>query len=534
MTRVSICPQSLTIGITLAFLLSASGCDQSGPGESKHGEAEGSVAHAHSVAGETCFMCDASKRDAGRLWCGEHTRYEDRCWLCHPELENKTRMYCKEHFLFEDECFLCHPELKKDSGEAGQNESPGEEKGTTESSRNEKQGGHDHEEPGDGLFCNEHGVMERECGICQPQLAKDLKPGESLKVRFNSAMSASKAGVQTAKARPAETRAGFTAYCEVSYNENRLAHITPLTSGVIRRVLVDVGARVKEGESLVEIHSAAIAEARSAYVSAIVDHRLKEAACKREERLVERKISAEREFQEAEAACKTAELAVKTARQKLVNLGLSEDSIADVEEKQDATAILRVRAPYEGTIVEREAVVGEAAKPGDPLFTLVDLSELWLELSIPADRIAVVEEGLAVEATFADLPGFSAAGRIAWVDTGIDERSRMIHARAVISNAGKKLRVGMFGEARVFVGTGGLALQVPRSSVQRLEGRPYVFVKIEDDLYALRRVLLGASRDRAVQVLQGIDGQEPIVVAGTFTVMSEFLKSRLGAGCVHE
>ena len=534
MIRVSVCPGRLPIGVALVFMLSVAGCGWSGPDGSEDGGPESPVAHAHSVAGETCFMCDPSRRDAGRLWCREHTRYEDRCWLCQPQLEEKDRPYCTEHFLYEDECFLCHPELTKGAPETAETESSGSERGETESSRNGKggaDGGHDHVQ---GLFCKEHRVMERECGICQPQFAKDLKPGESLKVRFNSTLSATKAGVETAKARVAEVRAGFTAYCEVRYNENRLAHITPLTAGLIRRVLVDVGSRVKKGDSLVEIHSAEIAAARTAYVSAIVDHRLKELACKREERLVERKISAEREFQEAEAACKISALAIKTTRQKLVNLGLSEDSIAEVEEKQDATAILHVRAPYDGTLVKRSAVIGEAVKPGDALFTLVDLSELWLELSVPADRMAVVEDGLTVEATFANVPGFSVTGTISWVDTGIDERSRMIKARAVVPNAERKLRVGMFGEARILASGSDLALQVPRSAVQRLDGRSYVFVKLEDDLYALRRVLLGTRRDRAIEVFQGVDAEDSIVVAGTFTVMSEFLKSRLGAGCVDE
>ncbi len=528
MTRVTICPGRLPIGVALVCILSGmlslAGCGRSGPAGSENGDTGSPVAHAHDVAGETCFMCDASKRDAGRLWCREHTRYEDRCWLCHPEIEEKDRLYCKEHSLYEDECFLCRPELKKGAPETGE----------TESSRKGTGGADDGHDHGEGLYCKEHRVMERECGICQPQLAKDLKPGQSLKVRFNSALSATKAGVETAKARVAEVRAGFTAYCEVRYNENRLAHITPLASGLIRRVLLDVGSQVKKGDPLVEIHSTEIAAAKTAYVSAIVDHRLKEFACKREERLVERQISAQREFQEAEAACKISALAIKTTRQKLVNLGLSEDSIAEVEEKQDATAILHVRAPYDGTLVKRSAVIGEAVKPGDALFTLVDLSELWLELSLPADRMAVVEDGLTVEATFANVPGFSATGTISWVDTGIDERSRMIKARAVVPNAERKLRVGMFGEARILASGSDRALQVPRSAVQRLDGRSYVFVKLEDDLYALRRVLLGTRGKRVTEVLQGVHAEDLIVVAGTFTVMSEFLKSRLGAGCVDE
>ncbi|WCJ60330.1 hypothetical protein NXS98_04145 [Fontisphaera persica] len=67
----------------------------------------------HNAPKELCFMCDASLREKGRLWCKEHDRYEDRCWICHPEAQDKNRLWCKEHSLYEDECFLCHPEVKK-------------------------------------------------------------------------------------------------------------------------------------------------------------------------------------------------------------------------------------------------------------------------------------------------------------------------------------------------------------------------------------------------------------------------------------
>ena len=65
--------------------------------------------HTHEKVGETCFICDASKRDPKRLWCKEHSRYEDRCWECHAELRDPKRIYCKEHSVYEDECPICHP-----------------------------------------------------------------------------------------------------------------------------------------------------------------------------------------------------------------------------------------------------------------------------------------------------------------------------------------------------------------------------------------------------------------------------------------
>jgi cobalt-zinc-cadmium efflux system membrane fusion protein len=180
-------------------------------------------------------------------------------------------------------------------------------------------------------------------------------------------------------------------------------------------------------------------------------------------------------------------------------------------------------------------VVGEAVQPGESVFSLADLSSMWLSLSIPADRAGLIRKGLSVEATFSGLSREVVRGEITWVNTSIDEKSRMLRARAVVSNGDRKLSAGMFGDARVFVADARSAVDVPKEAIQRFENKLYVFVKLEDDLYSLRRVATveGPSRDM-VAVVEGLQANEPVVATGAFTVMSEFLKSRLGAGCVDD
>lgn len=173
---------SLSLLAGALVVLALGGCgdsssDSDQPGSAGGGGAE--VAHQHDTPGETCFICDETKREPGRLWCAEHTRYEDRCWLCQPQLEEKGRLYCAEHSLYEDECFLCHPELDS------------EEEEEEDDDRNSRLDSPSGSPP--GLFCNEHRVPEIECGICQPQRTAELEPGGELKVRFESSNSASKA-----------------------------------------------------------------------------------------------------------------------------------------------------------------------------------------------------------------------------------------------------------------------------------------------------------------------------------------------------
>ena len=478
------------------------------------------AAHNHANSGETCFICDATRRDSGRLWCKEHDRYEDRCWLCQPQLEEKGRPYCEEHGLYEDECHICRPDLEE-ADKAGEKKS---------SQVLPTSGGSSE------LFCNEHQVPEVECGICQPQLSAGLSPGGELKVRFESLHSATKAGIETVPARATEAQSSVSALCEVTYNQNELARITPLASGLLRRVLVDVGAEVENGDLLLELHSSDIASAKAGYISAVVDLNLKEVARTRVLRLAEKKISSDKEVQEADAAYATAKLTLSTNKQRLFNFGLTADEIEAISNEQDSSATLFVRAPFRGTIVERHAVVGEAVEPGDDLLTLANLDTMWLSLSVPADRTHLVRKGLQITATFDGYESLDVRGTLTWVNTAIDERTRMLKARAMVDNSEQALKAGMFGDARLLLDEAAGAIAVPIGSIQRYEEQPYVFVKLEDDLYSLRRVDLveGKPSGEFAAVLAGLAPDEPVVTEGAFTVMSEFLKSRLGAGCVDD
>jgi cobalt-zinc-cadmium efflux system membrane fusion protein len=523
--HLSYSPIYLVCALAAACVI-LSGCAKSEPdAAAKHvdkaASAEailGSTSHTHDNPDEPCFVCDPSKREKGRLWCKEHGRYEDRCWLCHPELEDKNRLFCKEHGLYEDECHVCHPELKSDGESAGSNPS-GNGAGEIQSVV---------------LFCNEHGVPESECGICQPELAAALEPGGNLKVRLPSVQSADKAGLRTGRPRFTEAAPAIKAFCEVQYNLNAMAKVSPLVGGIIHEVLHDVGEHVMGGEVLVVLRSADVASAKSDYLSAIVDRDIRRQTFEREKRLKEQGISAEREFLDAEAAHRTADLALSNLRQKLLNLGMTEDELVRIANTQEASANLDICAPFEGTLVERSAAVGEAIDAGHPLFTLADLSTHWLALSIPSYCIGQIRLEQRVEAQFPELPGVTYIGRVTWVDTAVDPRSRMVRARAEMADGTGQIKTGLFGDARILTGDVRPAAMVPREAVQRHEGGAFVFVQNAPDLFSLRRVTLGETSGDTTVVMAGLAPDDPVVTDGSFIVMSEFLKSRLGAGCVDE
>ncbi|GMU21399.1 MAG: hypothetical protein AMXMBFR13_14920 [Phycisphaerae bacterium] len=479
----------------------------------------------HGVPEAVCTRCNAAlipAFKAERDWCEEHGLPESQCAKCDPAAAEKwvsiqpkssstedsaaVRLWCKEHGVYEDECTICHPELKDRPTERGA--SP--------------------------LMCKEHNVPEAECGICHPELAENLGAGGNLKIRLPSRHSAEKAGIKLGKPEPTTSNPGLSVFCEVRYNQNRLARITPLASGVVHRVLADVGQDVSEGDVLVEIASSEVAGAKRDYLIALVDENVKSLALERERQLLAKKISAEQNYQRAEAEYEMAQIVTATAQQRLLNYGFDAEDIKEIKKTRSSSSILKVRAPYAGSLVSRSAVVGEAVEPGAPLFTLVDLSTMWLELAVPESQADHVHAGLSVEAAIKDVVGGTAKGELVWVDASVDERNRLVKARAVVQNPDRKFRNNMFGNVRILWGTSAKAFRVPSEALQTVHGAPHLFVRLDTDLYALRRVVVGERNGRSSEIMAGLLGNEPIVVAGSHTMKSEFFKSRLGAGCVDD
>lgn len=469
---------------------------------------------AHGAPRSVCFICDPALRDAGRLWCGEHGRYEDRCWLCHPDLRDPARTFCAEHGLYEDECVICRGPA---AAPVGQDHGPDDSLGHG---------------PADGLWCGEHRLAEASCGICHPELAGGLQVGGELMVRMPSVRSAALAGLVTE--RPAAAAGALTvrAHAELGYDRNRLARIPSRVDGIVERVLVDVGDRVAAGQPLLEISAVEAASAKQAYLAARLDEEFARLDLARERGLHEQAIAAERELQVAAAAAARAEAVLAAAAQHLRNLGLDKDAVAAVAAGGDTSDRLLVRAPFAGEVIARDAVRGEAAVRQQTLLSIADLSRLWLELYVPQEALPHLVPGQPVTARFDALPGREVSGVVTWIGSELDRSTRLLAARAEVPNPDGLLKAGLYGTAAI--ATGGAAqvrLTVPVGAVQDLEAATFVFIRSEQDLFVLRRVELGPRLGDRVAVLAGLDPADEVVVTGVQTVATELLKSRLGAGC---
>ena len=365
--------------------------------------------------------------------------------------------------------------------------------------------------------CEEHRLPESECGICHPERAVTLKPGEGSKVRLPAADSAELVGVEMAAATVGTVSGGIDCYAELAFNQNKMAQIAAPVGGIVQEAEADLGSKVEEKQCVAKLWSAAIAEAMA---KAVLTHQTLE----RERKLRADRVTSEKDLQQAEADH-------RAACQQARTLGFSEQDIDRIAGNANDPVFLEVRAPFAGEIIERTAVRGALVEAGKPLFTVVDRSVMWAMLNIPEPALGQVKLGQKVELRVESLRGRVFTGKLTWIAAEVDDKSRMARARAEIANPDGALRAKMFARARILTESREAAVVVPASAIYALQGKPFVFVKLADDLFEARAVTTGLKYDGRLEVVAGLKPQEVIVVNHGFAIKSQWLSSRMGAGC---
>ena len=318
--------------------------------------------------------------------------------------------------------------------------------------------------------------------------------------------------------------AEFTVTGRISFDEDRVSHLGPRTEGYVEEIPGELGAEVVAGQLLAVLESPEVGARRADLSEARMILEIAEENFERQQRLAAQGISSRRELLEAEGDFRTAEASVLRATERLAALGASEGEGAE----------FTIRAPFAGVIVEKHATRGEIVAPTDRLFTVADLSDLWVELDIYERDLPKVREGQGVTVTTAAYPDMAFEGSIVYLADILDPERRTVHARVEVANPDRLLRPGMFATAGVAVPEGTPVVAVPRDAIQSVDGVEVVWVPGDEPgefvglPVARGQELLGGS----VEILSGLGAGEPLVVRGAFTLKAEHDEGEFG-GHVH-
>ncbi len=313
---------------------------------------------------------------------------------------------------------------------------------------------------------------------------------------------------------------------QVRANETRLAHVVPRLTGVVTAVFKQEGDRVSRGELMAVLESRELADAKSAYMAATRQVEFTRVALSREDELWKKKISAEREFLEAKRVFDEAELAEKLAAQTLVVLGVPRESLSGLASAPpESMARYEIRAPLSGRVVERNVTVGEAVTAVEDIFTVADLSSVWVDITVYAKDLGLVHEGQEATVRSSDL-GIEVTGRVSFIGPLVGQETRAATARIVVANPRGQWRPGLFVKVSLVREATMVPLAVSVDAIQTFRDWQVVFVRY-GDWFEARPVELGRSDGQWIEVKSGLKPGERYAAANSFAVKAEI--GKLGA-----
>lgn len=319
---------------------------------------------------------------------------------------------------------------------------------------------------------------------------------------------------------------------EVSYNENKLAHIVPRVPGVVREVFKNFGDEVKENEVLAIIESRELADLKADFLGSIERLRLTQAKYEREKGLWEKKITSEQDYLDSRQAYEEARIQLSSSEQKLHAIGLKDADLKDLRAgKEHVLTLYEMRSPFDGTVVEKHLTLGEKINNDTNAFTIANFSDVWVNLIIyqkDLDKIHVGQEAFVTSK--AHQP--KSSGKLIYVSDFLDESTRTATARIVLDNESKLWKPGMFITAKVAVEETEVPAMIARSAIQVIEGENTVFVKEGEEFHAVP-VELGRSDLESIEVLSGVSEGQEYVSKNAFTLKAELGKESFGDGHGH-
>ncbi len=325
----------------------------------------------------------------------------------------------------------------------------------------------------------------------------------------------------------------------VGFDEDQLAHVGPRISGRVEKVLASLGDEVKAQQALAQIDSIELGRSKSEYLQARARHQLSSETLRREETLYADRISSEQEVLSARSALLEQEAAFASAEETLHLYGLGQDEVDRLNYDDPKASLFTLRAPFGGTVVERHVTRGELVAPGTNLFTIADLSRVWVWIDIYEGDLANVHLDDDVEVRVDAFPAETFNGKLSFVAHQVDPETRAVRARLDVSNSGSRLKSGMFARIRLtdpHSGGGGpisLSVVVPETAVQRDGDEFIVFVALGNHQFVRREVEIGSRAPGWTEILAGIEAGDEVVVQGAFMLKSEAAKGEMGEGHSH-
>ncbi len=310
-------------------------------------------------------------------------------------------------------------------------------------------------------------------------------------------------GITLATAELGPVRREIRTTGNVTFDETRLSTITPKFGGFVERLYVDfTGQAVRRGQPLLEIYSPELVSAQEELLAAArLERQLAQSA--------------------APGVAERSGGLVEAARRRLLLWDISPAQIQQIERTGQVRRTLTLHAPFTGFVVEKNVQQGQSVQPGEALYRLADLTQVWVEADVYEQDLRFVRLGEPVSVEIAAYPGERLTGRVSYLYPEVRQDTRTARVRIPLANPGGRIKPGMFATVHLDAPEAERALLVPRDAVMRTGTRDIVFVEQGPGAYELREVRVGSEVNGDVQILSGLLAGERVVARANFLLDAE-------------
>lgn len=326
--------------------------------------------------------------------------------------------------------------------------------------------------------------------------------------------------VEVLTAGPAKIKSTLKLQGEIKLNADKSVQIVPRVGGIVEKVSVNAGDKVRKGQVLATVSSQMITDVRSDLLAAQKRVGLARTTYEREKQLWEEKISAQQDYLQAQHDLQEAEINLNRIQQKLGALGAGASGAGQ--------ARYDIRSPIDGVVTLKKVSQGQVVSEIDSLFEVSDLSTVWAEMTIYAKDINTVKTGqqVTVKASAFDA---QAVGSIAYVGSLVGEQSRTAMARVVLSNPDKTWLPGLPVNIELISNEVDVPLAVSVEGIQSFNEETVVFGRY-GSYFEARPITLGRRDDKYVEVLEGLNIGEKYAAGNSYLIKADIGK----AGASHE
>lgn len=326
--------------------------------------------------------------------------------------------------------------------------------------------------------------------------------------------------VEVLTAGPAKIKSTLKLQGEIKLNADKSVLIVPRVGGIVEKVSVNAGDKVRKGQVLATISSQIIADVRSDLLAAQKRVGLARTTYTREKQLWEEKISAQQDYLQAQNDLQEAEINLSRVQQKLGALGAGSSG--------GGQARYDIRSPIDGVVTSKKVSQGQVVSEIDNIFKVSDLSTVWAEMTIYAKDINAVKSGQQVKVKSAAFDA-QAQGTIAYVSSLVGEQSRTAMARVVLNNSDKTWLPGLPVNIELTSDEVDVPLAVSVEAIQTLRDWTVVFGRY-GEFFEARPIRLGRKDDQYVEVLEGLNTGDKYAAGNSYLIKADIGK----AGASHD